>query len=252
MSLERGKRTLLMPGDEATPQQPPDGNALLGAVAIGRDARTLGANISNALREAIITGTLAPGQALGQEYLARVFGVSRVPVRESLKQLAAEGLVVVAPHKGAVVARLSEEELDELYGIIWALEEAAVRVAVPRLGDAQLAAMEQAMAQMEAISEPAAWYRVSVAFHRMILVASGWQRCVRIVDECRKNIGRYIMEERFFLAHVQDWRSRNRALLEACRARDPDAAVAALEVMRRLSTAQIREHLRQAIDATAG
>lgn len=250
MSLEPPKRTLAIPGDEAMPQSP-QGDALLGAVAIGRDVRTLGANISNALREAIITGKLVPGQALGQEYLARVFGVSRVPVRESLKQLAAEGLVVVVPHKGAVVARLSEEELDELYGIIWALEEAAVRVAVPRLGDAQLAALEQAMAQMETISEPAAWYRVSVAFHRMILVASGWERCVRIVDECRKNIGRYIMEERFFLAHVQDWCSRNRALLEACRARDPDAAVAALEVMRRLSTAQIREHLRQAVDASA-
>lgn len=234
------------------PLQQPGGDALLGQVAIGKDARTLGANISNALRDAIITGKLAPGQALGQEYLARVFGVSRVPVRESLKQLAAEGLVVVEPHKGAVVARLSVEELDELYGIIWALEEAAVRVAVPRLGDAQLAALAEAMARMDEISDPAEWYRVSVSFHRMILVASGWQRCVRIVDECRKNIGRYIMEERFFLAHVNDWRRRNRALLKACRARDPDAAVAALEVMRRRSTAQIRDHLKQAIDASAG
>lgn len=233
-------------------EQPPDADALLGQLAIGKDARTLGANISNALRDAIITGRLAPGQALGQEYLARVFGVSRVPVRESLKQLAAEGLVVVEPHKGAVVARLSVAELDELYGIIWALEEAAVRVAVPRLADAQIGAMERAMAQMETIGDPVEWYRVSVSFHRMILVASGWQRCVRIVDECRKNIGRYIMEERFFLAHVDDWRSRNRALLAACRARDPDAAVEALEVMRRLSTAQIRDHLRQAIDAAGG
>jgi DNA-binding GntR family transcriptional regulator len=233
-------------------QQPLPADALLGQVAIGKDARTLGANISNALRDAIISGKLAPGQALGQEYLARVFGVSRVPVRESLKQLAAEGLVVVEPHKGAVVARLSVEELDELYGIIWALEEAAVRVAVPRLTDAQIAAMERAMAQMETISDPILWYRVSVSFHRMILVASGWQRCVRIVDECRKNIGRYITHERFFLAHVDDWRGRNRALLAACRARDPEAAVQALEVMRRLSTAQIREHLRRAIDATGG
>lgn len=230
-------------------EQQPDGDALLGAVSIGKDARTLGANISNALREAIIRGQLAPGQALGQEHLARVFGVSRVPVRESLKQLAAEGLVEVQPHKGAVVARLSVQELDELYGIIWALEEAAVRVAVPQLSDAQIAAMEQAMAQMDRITDPVEWYRVSVSFHRMILVASGWQRCVKIVDECRKNIGRYIMEERFFLAHVEDWRTRNRALLAACRDRNPDAAVQALEVMRRLSTGQIREHLRQATDA---
>lgn len=225
-------------------------DALLGQVAIGKDARTLGANVSNALREAIITGQLAPGQALGQEHLARAFGVSRVPIRESLRQLAAEGLVTVEPHKGAVVARLSVHELDELYGIIWALEETAVRVAVPRLGDAQLAALERAMTQMESIDDPVAWYRVSVAFHRMILVASGWDRCVRIVDECRKNIGRYIMEEGFFRAHVGDWSRRNRALLDACRAHDPEAAVAALAVMRRLSTAQIRAHLERDLDAS--
>lgn len=231
-------------------ETPTEGSVLLEQTAIGKDARTLGANIANALRDAIVAGQLLPGQALGQEYLARVFGVSRVPVRESLKQLAAEGLVVVEPHKGAVVARLSLEELDELYGIIWALEEVAVRVAVPRFDDGQIAAMELAMTQMEAISDPAQWYRVSVSFHRMILLASGWERCVRIVDECRKNIGRYIMEERFFRAHVDEWRHRNRTLLEACRARDPDAAVRALEVMRRLSTAQIREHLKQALDAT--
>lgn len=227
-----------------------DADALRGQVAIGRDARTLGANITNALRVAIISGKLAPGQALGQEYLARLFGVSRVPVRESLKQLAAEGLVVGEPHKGAVVARLTVEELDELYGIIWALEEAAVRVAVPRLSDAQIAGLDEAMQRMERITEPVEWYGVSVSFHRMILVASGWQRCVRIVDECRKNIGRYLTEERFFLAHVEEWRGRNRALLRACRARDPDAAVAALDVMRKLSTAQIREHLRQSVDGS--
>lgn len=213
------------------------------ALAIDKDARTLGANISTVLREAIVSGKLTPGQALGQEHLARAFGVSRVPVRESLKQLATEGLVAVEPHKGAVVARLSVHELDELYGIIWSLETAAVHVAVPRLVNEQIAALEQAMVLMDAVRDPVEWYRISVGFHRTILVASGWARCVRIVDECRKNIGRYITDQHFFLAHVDDWRSRNRALLDACRARDPEAAVAALDTMRRLSTAQIRRHL---------
>ena len=100
-------------------------DALLGEFQIGKDARTLGASVTNALRNAIIRGKLAPGRSLGQQYLARLFDVSRVPIRESLKQLASEGLVEMEPHKGAIVAHLSLDELDELYAIIWALESLA-------------------------------------------------------------------------------------------------------------------------------
>jgi DNA-binding GntR family transcriptional regulator len=199
-------------------------NAFPGDLQIGKDARTLGANVTNAIRTAIIQGKLAPGEPLGQEYLANLFGVSRVPIRECLKQLAFEGLVEVEPHKGAVVARLSLDELDELYGIIWSLETLAVRAGVPQLTDDNIASMANIVEQMDRVDEPFDWYRTSVAFHRTILVASGWQRCIRIVDECRKNIGRYIMEVDFFSEHVGEWRDRNRALFEACKRRDVEAA----------------------------
>jgi DNA-binding GntR family transcriptional regulator len=221
--------------------------AFLDDLQIGKDARTLGANVTNAIRTAIIQGKLAPGEPLGQEYLANLFGVSRVPIRECLKQLASEGLVEVEPHKGAVVARLSLDELDELYGIIWSLETLAVRTGVPQLSDEDIASMEKIVEQMYSVDEPFDWYFTSVAFHRTILVASGWQRCIRIVDECRKNIGRYIMEVDFFSEHVGEWRDRNRALFEACKRRDVEAAVAALDVMRRISTAQIRDHLKSVL-----
>jgi DNA-binding GntR family transcriptional regulator len=222
--------------------------AFLNDLQIGKDARTLGANVTNAIRTAIIQGKLAPGEPLGQEYLANLFGVSRVPIRECLKQLASEGLVEVEPHKGAVVARLSLDELDELYGIIWSLETLAVRIGVPQLTDDDIASMAKIVAQMDRVDEPLDWYRTSVAFHRTILVASGWQRCIRIVDECRKNIGRYIMEVDFFSEHVGQWRERNRTLFEACKRRDVEAAVGALDVMRRISTAQIRDHLKLVLD----
>jgi len=226
------------------------GASLLDEFQIGKDARTLGANVTNTLRDAIIRGKLAPGQPLGQEYLAGLFGVSRVPIRECLKQLASEGLVEVQPHRGAVVAHLSLDELDELYGIIWSLETLAVREGVPRLTETDIATMDAIVKQLDTLENPAEWYRTSVAFHRAILVASGWQRCLRIVDECRRNIGRYIMEESFFAAHVGEWRSRNRALFEACQKRDVEAAVAALEVMQRFSTTQIREHLKASLNAS--
>jgi DNA-binding GntR family transcriptional regulator len=224
-------------------------HSLFKKLLIGKDARTLGASVTNALRDAIIRGDLAPGEPLGQEFLARAFGVSRVPIRESLKQLATEGLVEVEPHKGAVVAHLSVEELDELYGIIWSLESAAIRVGVPLLTDKDLAEMAAIVEQFKLVSDPVEWYRLSVAFHRIILVASRWQRCVKIVDENRKNIGRYITNNAFFSAHVDEWRQRNVALYEACRRHDIDAALAALDLMRTMSTAQIRAHVIALLDS---
>ena len=227
-------------------------NSVLSELQIGKDARTLGANVTNALRNAIIRGRLPPGQSLGQEYLARLFDVSRVPIRESLKQLAAEGLVELEPHRGAIVANLSLDELDELYAIIWALESLAARIGVPRLSDADLSMMAQMVDRLEIVSDPVDWYELSVSFHRVILVASRWKQCLRIVDECRKNIGRYIVEESFFSAHVADWRQRNRALFEACKRRDVDAALQALDVMRRFSTAQVRDHVKELLGSRQG
>jgi DNA-binding GntR family transcriptional regulator len=225
--------------------QPAD--AAFDNMQIGMDARTLGANVTNAVRNAIISGKLAPGQALGQEHLASLFGVSRVPIRECLKQLASEGLIEVEPHKGAIVAHLSVAELDELYGILWSLETMAVRVGISKLTDANIAAMAEIDLRLQSIDDPVEWYRNSVALHQLIVAASGWERCYRIIAECRRNIGRYFTDQRFFMANVAEWRKRNRVLFKACKARDVEAAVKALDVMRQFSTAQVRTHLEQLI-----
>lgn len=217
-----------------------------GALRIQQQARTLGASVATALRAEIVSGRLAPGQALGQEFLAELFGVSRVPVREALRLLAGEGLVVIEPHKGASVARLSVEELDEMYGIVWSLERLAASEGVPRLTDEHIRAMEELMGQLRVLKNPARWYQASSQLHGIIVKASGWERCQRMIDECRKNIGRYLAEKQFFAEHVGEWLQRNEALFKACKARDVEAALAALDVMRQLSTPQIREHVEAA------
>lgn len=213
------------------------------AFHIQKQDRTLGASVATALREEIVSGRLAPGQALGQEFLAELFGVSRVPIREALRLLAGEGLVVIEPHKGASVAKLSVEELDEMYGIVWSLERLAASMGVPRLTDEHIQAMGELMAQLRVLKNPAKWYQASSEMHRIIVRASGWERCQRMIDECRKNIGRYVTEKQFFAEHVGEWLQRNEALFEACKARNTKAALAALDVMRQLSTPQIREHV---------
>lgn len=210
---------------------------------IQKQARTLGASVATSLREEIVSGRLEPGQALGQEFLAGLFGVSRVPVREALRLLAGEGLVVIEPHKGASVARLSVEELDEMYGIVWSLERLAASQGVPRLTDEHIEAMEALMAQLRVLKNPARWYQASTEMHRIIVRASGWERCLRMIDECRKNIGRYLTGKQFFSEHVGEWLERNEALFKACKARNTGAALDALDVMRQLSTPQVREHV---------
>ena len=216
----------------------------LGRLNLGVDARTLAASIANTLRAAILSGQLAPGEPLGQEALAQRFGVSRIPVRESLKQLEAEGLVEARPHRGAVVARLTVEELDELYGIVWALEMLAARAAVPRMTDEQIATMGALVERLGTPLAPHEWYATNVQIHMQMLAASGLERVVRIVGECRRNIGRYVIEPRLFRKQAATWIARNRAFYEACRHRDVEAAVAALEVMRTVSTAEVRDWLR--------
>ena len=102
-----------------------------------------------ALRHSIVTGELRPGEQVRQEALATRYGVSRVPLREALKILEGEGLVAYRPRRGYFVTELSLADLLEVYRIRELLETEAVRVALPRLTDADLAELADAVADCE-------------------------------------------------------------------------------------------------------
>ena len=211
---------------------------------IEKNNRTLGDEVTRRLREEILSGRLAPGTPLGQEKLAGQFGVSRVPIREALRVLAGENLVQLESYRGAVVTRLSIEELDELYGIIWGIEIPVVRRAVPAISDEALAEMREIVSQMRTMQRDAAgWYRLNVRFHRVLMEQSGWSYAVRIVDDCRRNIGRYATAPSLFEENVDVWTERDARLLDACERRDPAAAIAALEEMQNRSIPTIRDYL---------
>src|SRR5919204_6551984 len=109
-----------------------------------RRRRTTPGMVADVLRDAIMRGVLKGGQPLRQDELAAQFGLSRIPVREALRQLEGEGLVTVNPHRGAVVSTLSSDELQEVCEIRSALETMALRLAIPHLD-------EEALARAEAI-----------------------------------------------------------------------------------------------------
>jgi DNA-binding GntR family transcriptional regulator len=220
---------------------------VLGALRIDKESRTLAHAVTQALRDAIVRGLLPPGTPLRQDRLAAAFGVSRVPLRESLRELAGEGLVVLEAHKGAIVASLSLDELDELYGIVWSLEEYTLHRAVPAMTAGDIAAMQALFDQMAAETDPVAWYSLNVAFHRRLIVVSGLNRVLRTIDAVRWNICRYVADPVLFASERANWLERNGKLLDACRRRDLEAALRALDEMRRLSTTTVRRHIEAAV-----
>jgi DNA-binding GntR family transcriptional regulator len=106
--------------------------------------------IANALRDDILQGKLTSNQPLRQDDIASQFGVSKIPVREALVQLKAEGLVTLVPNRGASVADLSGEEADEIYLMRIALEKIALQRAIPRLTVSHMKQAEETLKTIDA------------------------------------------------------------------------------------------------------
>jgi DNA-binding GntR family transcriptional regulator len=104
-------------------------------VATEEDGRLLSARIADEIRSAVLSGEMRPGMRIRQELLAAKFGASRIPVREALKQLENEGLVVLAPNRGAWIADVNSEESIEVYRIREVVEPLAIFESVPYLNE---------------------------------------------------------------------------------------------------------------------
>jgi DNA-binding GntR family transcriptional regulator len=139
-----------------------------------------------ALEQAILSGDIAPGTVLRQEQLSERYAVSRTPVREALRRLAALGLVSFEPNRGVRVRTLSREEVREAFLVRAELESLATEVAVPRFGDLELAELEAAESRFKRLTDEvrrkgsgdgraelvADWVRANHAFHDVIYAAA--------------------------------------------------------------------------------
>lgn len=121
--------------------------------------------IEETLRAAILDGRLPRSTALRQQELADLFGVSRMPVREALRQLEAQSLLNVVPHKGAVVAPLIDNDAVETYALRSVLESFALRLSIPLLDDSDLARAAQYIEQLEAQTDYSEIGKLNRLFH---------------------------------------------------------------------------------------
>ena len=139
--------------------------------AAGGGRRTLADELRLQLADEIVRGLISPGAALDETELARRFGVSRTPVREAIRQLDASGLVEVRPHRGAVVARPSEERLIGMFEAMAELEALCAGLAAERMTAIERAALEAAHEELRALvhgGDPQHYHEVNEAFHATI------------------------------------------------------------------------------------
>jgi DNA-binding GntR family transcriptional regulator len=206
-----------------------------------------------ALREKILCGEYPEGVPLRQDALAADLGVSRIPIREALRQLEAEGLVAFSPHCGAVVSSLSLHEIEELFDLRGLLESELVRIAIPRLTNEDLNRADAILDAYEAAfqrRDVAEWGALNWRFHSTLLSAADRPLTLGVLNTLHNQSDRY-MRMQLALTHGEDRAiGEHRAIAAAARGRDAEAASALLR-MHIVSAGRcliefLREHRRSA------
>jgi len=186
--------------------------------------------VTDALREAILDGALPPSAWLREDELARTLQVSRTPVREALRRLADEGLVVKTAHHGTAVAGLSLEDILALYVVRENLEGVAGRLAAVRCTNELLSALEAAQKRLSAAvarGNETAMRRENLEFHRLLRSAAGNSYLERFLTQVEHAVRRLPVSTFAQQGRPEAVLAEHQAIIDAIRRRDGDGAEAA-------------------------
>lgn len=222
------------------------------ALESGSDVRfrTKQEYVYQSLRGAIMRGDLPPGQRLVIDEIARQLQVSSIPIREALQLLQSEGLVQSAPHVGATVAPISEDEVHEVFAIMEGLETVGVREAARRLDDAGLALLSGVVAEMDAAiaaQDYERWAALNSSLHRTIneiarmpLLREMTDRVLSRWERLRRHYFQGVLVPRVVQAQGE-----HHELLGALIRRDPDGAEQIVRAHNQAAQAAYADYLRQ-------
>lgn len=149
------------------------------------------------LRQAILRGTLQPGERLMEIQLANKLGVSRTPIREAIRKLELEGLVLMIPRRGAEVAEITEKSLRDVLEVREALEILAVQLACEKMTAEGIEELKLAAAEFEQViktGDITMIAEVDVKFHDIIYSATGNERLIQLLNNLREQMYRYRVE----------------------------------------------------------
>lgn len=197
------------------------------------ERETLSSATTRALREKILCGEIGEGEQLRQDALAAEYGVSRIPLREALRQLEAEGLVSFFPHRGAVVSTLSLAEIKELFEIRALIEPDMLKRALPKLTtdhlDRARELLEAARIAFKDNSNVSRWGELNWQFHSTLYAPAMRPQSMAMIEKLNINIDRYLRIHLVLTRQTARAIDEHRAILEACRAKRSSLATKLLK-----------------------
>jgi DNA-binding GntR family transcriptional regulator len=197
--------------------------------------------VAELLRQRIFSRELAPGSWIDEMKLAEEYGISRTPLREALKVLAAEGLVTMKVRRGAYVTEVSEKDLCDVYHLLSLLESDAAGVVAERASDAQIAELQSLHKQLEASAHNREkFFAINERFHMRLLEIAGNRWRDQMVADLRKVMKLNRHNSLLKSGRVKESMLEHRALVEALARRDSKAAVK-----------KMQEHFRNGLEAAA-
>ncbi|MCU1493313.1 MAG: GntR family transcriptional regulator [Acidimicrobiaceae bacterium] len=195
--------------------------------------RVLSDEVADAIRHAIVSGKLAGGERLIEDELATQLGVSRGPVREALARLGLEGLVVNERHRGASVARLSADEVDEIYSLRTALERLAAEWVCRNATADELDDLGRILDQIDVLPKPlekVAVANLDLEFHDAVFRAAHHERLYRAWEGLRSQIFLFLIQGGALREDFDvSWRGDHEAFLAALRTRKRSQALKVVE-----------------------
>jgi DNA-binding GntR family transcriptional regulator len=190
--------------------------------------QTTAEQVAVELRSRIIAGEIGEGDQLLQEQLASELGVSRIPLREAMRQLEAEGLITLTSHRGGVVSVLSMDQIRELFEIRACLETWLLTVAIPMMNESDFEALDAIIDEMRP-GEIAHWGELNWRFHQALYARAGRDQTLQLLRRIHHNLDRYL---RVQISATSGWQKANvehRGIVEFCRSKDVRRATAMLD-----------------------
>ena len=189
--------------------------------------------VFNTLRQAILRGELKPGERLMEIQLANKLGVSRTPIREAIRKLELEGLVLMIPRRGAEVAEITEKSLRDVLEVRRALEELSVKLACERITEEQIGELKAAAKDFEEVlksGDVTAYAEADVKFHDIIYYATDNQRLISLLYNLREQMYRYrveylkrddvhekLLQEHQYIIEMLESRNQEEAIAAVCK-----------------------------------
>ena len=189
--------------------------------------------VFNTLRQAILRGELKPGERLLEIHLANKLGVSRTPIREAVRKLELENLVIMIPRKGAVVAEITEKSLRDVLEVRRALEALAVKLACKKITDEEIEELKTAAKGFEdalTTGDVTIFAEADVKFHDIIYYATDNQRLIALLYNLREQMYRYrveylkrtevhekLLSEHQYIIEMLEMRNQEEAIAAVCR-----------------------------------